>query len=694
MEEKAGHDLRKDIQAMRALAVVSVVAFHLSARVAPGGFTGVDVFFVISGFLITGNLVREAERSGRINVWAFWSRRARRLLPAALLVIATCVVGILALVPRNLWPQFLGESVASTFYVQNWALALASVDYLGANNVASPVQHFWTLSVEEQFYLFTPLLLLGILALSRRLHEKRRALVAGIAAVGLASFAYSIYLTAVAAPAAYFVTTTRAWEFCAGAGVLFLPPPRSRLVARLAVAAGLAGVVTAIFGISSSDPFPGALAAWPVLGAAAMIWGGAAAGRGWERATSFGPIQLLGRISYSTYLWHWPLIVLAPYALGHALSRIDDAAVVVATLVLAWLSTRFIEDPIRYSPRLLGRRRPATIFGWAAMGMALVAALAGSGLVVYGAQEAAQASRTGVVVASAPDCLGAMAVANAATCRGVVPPDTLVPDPAAAAQDTRNRADCWATVDSSTLHVCTLGPVDAPVRIAAIGDSHSNQYLAAYEAIAQARGWRIDVAGHNGCYWTAAVQAKAVQAQQQGCEAWKAALVAYLASAPPYDAIVVTNSRLGAPVIAPSGASPEAVAVNGLLAAWKPVMARGTRIIALRDDPVMAADVVSCVTRYGVAANQHCSRSQATAVGASDPLVEAAAQASDAALIDLTSVYCQGGMCQPVIGNVVVYSDSNHMTATFVRSLASILGDRIAAALPTSPGRSPSSASP
>ncbi len=689
MAGQSTHELRRDIQAMRAIAVVAVFAYHLFPGRVSGGFTGVDVFFVISGFLITGNLVREAERTGRIDVWSFWSRRARRLLPAALLVIAVSIVGVVALVPRSLWPQFLGECLASTFYVQNWALAAASVDYLAASNLASPVQHFWTLSVEEQFYLFTPLLLLAVLFLARKVRQKRHALLVGIAAVGVASFAYSIYLTAVAAPAAYFVTTTRAWEFCVGAGVLFLPGPPSRTWARIAVAAGLVGVGSAVFAISASDPFPGALAAWPVLSTAAVIWGGQHTGRSWDRVAGIAPVQWLGQISYSIYLWHWTLIILARYALGHELTRIDDVALVVVTLLLASLSTRLIENPIRYSPRLLGRRRPAVIFVWSALGMVLVAGLAGATLTVYGAQEADIARQTETVVANSGGCLGAGAATSSPACATAVPPETLVPDPAAAAQDTLNRVDCWATVDSPVLNICPLGPANATVRIAVIGDSHSNQFLAAYDVIAAQRGWRIDVAGHNGCYWTTAVQRKSVQAQRDGCEAWKTALEAYLAKSPPYTAIIVTNARFGAPVIAAAGSSVESTAVHGLLSAWAPVMARGTRIIALRDNPQMKADVVSCVTQYGLAANQHCAVPAATGLGAVDPLAEAAAQASNAALIDLTPIYCPNGLCLPVIGHVVVFSDSNHLTATFVRSMAATLGDRIAAALPASARPSP-----
>jgi peptidoglycan/LPS O-acetylase OafA/YrhL len=280
-----GHErseLRADIQAMRAIAVAAVFAYHLAPERVPGGFTGVDVFFVISGFLITGNLIREADATGRIDVWRFWSRRMRRLLPASLLVLAVCAVATYMVVPGNLWRPFFREIAASTLYVQNWALAGDSVDYLAAENTPSPVQHYWTLSAEEQFYVVTPLLLVGLLVVAGWIHARRRVLLGGLATVAAASFAWSVWLTSSDPPAAYFVTTTRAWEFCAGALLLFAPLPRGRLAARLAVAGGVALVILASVVLSSSVPFPGAVAALPVLGAVALIWGG-------ERPAGGGP---------------------------------------------------------------------------------------------------------------------------------------------------------------------------------------------------------------------------------------------------------------------------------------------------------------------------------------------------------------------------------------------------------------------
>jgi len=677
---------RYDIQALRALAVGLVFAYHLWPSRLPGGFIGVDVFFVISGFLITGMLVREAEATGSIRVVAFWLRRARRLLPAALIVLAVAAVATLALAPANLWPQFLREILASTFYVQNWLLVSDSVDYLAANNAASPVQHFWTLSAEEQFYAVTPLVLLASVLLARLLGpgpgRRRRALLVGVALVTVISFAVSVWLTAVSPPQAYFATVTRAWEFGLGALLVFLPAPASSLHANAAVAAGIAGIVTSAFLLSGGTPFPGWIAAWPVVSAAAAIWGGSALGRRGLRLARLPPIQLTGDVSYSIYLWHWPLIIFGAYLLDRPLGVVEKVVVVAATFVLATISTRYIEDPIRHGRvRFFGGTSSPRILVPSAIGMALVVLIAGSGLLASESRRAASAQRVAQVTATEPDCLGAMAIWNAAACSATPPSANVVPDPAEAPNDSWNLPECWATVESSELHVCSFGPADATVRLAAIGDSHSNSLLVAYRAVAEANHWRVDVAGHNGCYWTTAVQRKPVQAMVDACEAWKRNLEAWLDGQPPYAAILVTFARLGAETIAPDPRHEDQVTVDGLLGAWGPQMSRGSTIVAIRDNPAMEADVVTCVVRHVATANTTCARPEREAVRSPDPLVEAVQRADRARLIDLTSIYCPGHLCLTIIGGVVIYADRAHVTSTWAASLGPILTNQIAGAL-------------
>jgi peptidoglycan/LPS O-acetylase OafA/YrhL len=670
---------RADIQALRALAVAAVFAFHLWPGVVRGGFVGVDVFFVISGFLIAGHLIREAESTGGIRLAEFWTRRARRLLPGALVTLVVVSIGVAIWVPANLWPQFQREALASTLYVQNWVLAGDSLDYFASVNSPSPVQHFWTLSAEEQFYIFTPLLLLGALWLGRRWRTPRRpVLFTGIAILTAASLAYSVWSTA-AGPAAYFETTARAWEFGAGALLVFAPPARHRWLGTAAAGAGIAGIVLSATLLSGDMPFPGAIAAIPVLATGAAIWGGPALGPMGRRLVGLRPVAFLGDTSYAIYLWHWPLIVIAPFALGHDLSLKDKLFLVALTLLVAATSTRYVENPIRYARVLNGPRGIRWTAAMGAVAMAVVASLAAGGLLVSTAQQTAAAREAHDVQVAHGDCLGAMASPNDSACARVLPSGLIVPDTNATGPS-GNLPECWAGVAEAELRVCSFGPADATVHLIAIGDSHSNALIPAYWAIAQRMHWQIWIAGHNGCYWTAAVQVKPAPAMVTGCEAWKHNLADWLDSHPPLDAIIVTNARDGAPVQAPVS-SVFQVTVRGLVDAWATQTRRGVRIIAIRDNPDMAFDVVSCVVRHAGDPNAACSRPSSTAVGTRDPLVAAAQATPLARLVDLTDVYCPGGICLPVIGHVMVYVNRDHLTGTFAASLAAVLGDRLAAAL-------------
>ena len=337
-EKPKGRGFRPDIQGMRALAVGMVVIYHLYPSLLTGGFAGVDVFFVISGFLITGHLLREYRKTGKVALLDFWGRRAKRLVPAAALVLTVTWVASRLLLPATRLADTAAQIRASALYYQNWQLAWNAVDYLKSDNAASPVQHFWSLSVEEQFYLGWPLLFLlaALVALTagrgaRRARGHRvMLLLAGAIVVG--SLWYSVYYTHANPAGAYFVTTTRIWELGLGGLVALLPAQLSARVGRLGVLgwAGLGLVIASAFVLSGTNAFPGYLALLPAGGAALLILGGSAAGRfGPHRLMSVGPLVFIGGISYSLYLWHWPLIVFYTARSGRAVG-----------LVPAWPSSR------------------------------------------------------------------------------------------------------------------------------------------------------------------------------------------------------------------------------------------------------------------------------------------------------------------------------------------------------------------
>ena len=301
--------MRGDIQGLRALAVAAVVVYHLWPKALPGGYVGVDVFLVISGFLITSHLLREPPVTWAA-VGRFWGRRVRRLLPASAVVIVVTVAASAALLPSTLLAQAASEALSSALYVQNWALAASATDYLAATADATPFRHYWTLSVEEQFYLVWPLIVGGATVLGARWSAGRRSgaradgradgragaraggatwpVPVAVAVVVVGSLAWSVHLTASNPASAYYVTPTRMWELALG-GAVAVVGTRLRAGARVRSVlawAGLGAVVVAAITFDAGTPFPGAWALLPVSGAALVIAAGA--------SPTSGPARLLG----------------------------------------------------------------------------------------------------------------------------------------------------------------------------------------------------------------------------------------------------------------------------------------------------------------------------------------------------------------------------------------------------------------
>lgn len=687
-----GTPLRPEIQALRALAVGAVLVFHLVPSRFPGGYVGVDIFFVISGFLITGHLLREIETTGSIRVGRFWARRAKRLLPAALLVLAVVAIATIVVVPRVLWGKFLSETLAATLYVQNWRLAADAVDYFADASGPSAVQHFWTLSAEEQFYVALPLLLLLGLLVQRRSNIPTRAvLLSLLGVVVVASLVVSVLQSRSNPTVAYFSSVTRAWEFAAGGLLAFAPTAgrfagsrSTRLVAATAGSLAIALTFATFATFDERTVFPGHAALLPVLGTAAIIWAGTLPWR-WtpSGAGRWLPVATVGRVSYSIYLWHWPLIVLLPTVTGVKLRLVDMAAIAIGSLVLALATTHWVEDPVRFSPRLLGgRRRPRAVAAWSLAGMAVVALVATAGLrVARDAVAEASALRDAAWTAEVA-CLGAAALDGRPTsCSAAGLEGVLVPDPVLAPQDRSTRGGCWSGNGESDLHMCSLGPQEGySRRVLALGDSHNHMLVPAYEVAAEALGWRIDVAGHANCYWTRATTPSSVPAFGVACAEWRAAVDEHLRETAPYDAILTVASRTAALADPDGDHDATAATVCGMREAWDSQRERGTLVVAIADVPHPRRDVVECVVRHGVASVERCATPRAAAALPVDMTARAAAE-SDVALIDLSDLMCDAARCHAVVEDAVVWQDRGHLTATFARSLGPALAERLAALL-------------
>jgi len=685
--------MRSEIQGLRAVAVFLVVLFHLWPALVPGGYIGVDVFFVISGFLITSHLLREVDRDGTVSLAGFWARRLRRLLPAAYVVLVTSAVGVLLFVPRLLWRQFFGEILAAALYVENWTLAIGSVDYLAADNTPSPAQHYWTLSAEEQFYLVWPLLVLLGLWVSRRLPgsggpaeaddrgaaDRRRA-VFGVLALGTAaSFGYSLWVTATDPAWAYFVTPARAWEFGAGALLAFAPPVAARLGHSVRAALGwvaLAGLLGCSLLLDESTPMPGTAAIWVVAASLTLIWVEAPA-VGWasSRLLVLRPATWLGDISYAIYLWHWPLVILLPYVTGNPLSLLDKLSVLLATIGASALTKRWVEDPVR-AARRFGLARPRNTFAYAAAGALVLTALC----VVPRVEVARDVGRTEVaarqLVEESPRCFGAEELDPLAEdCPNPELADVLVPAPAAVADDYPKYARCTAPGLADPLRPCTFGRKDADVpHIAVVGDSHARIMMTMVEPLVEAGELTADMFVSGGCPWST-VEPNLEIPEGRACARFRVKLSELFArTAKDYDAVLTT-----ARVSVLRGSPEERVA--GLAEAWDEVARQGVPVVALRGNPQDLRDQDPehdpnfCVAQVPVAeANQRCALGRAERLDRWFDALSAAARRTDGGRVaDLTDFYCDETRCPVVIGGVNVYFDNNHLTVTYAKTLAPYL---------------------
>ncbi len=668
---------RADVEGLRAVAVGLVVLYHAGVSAVPGGFVGVDVFFVISGFLITGQMIKEVDQSGRLSLLGFYARRAKRILPAAAVVlVATAVAGRLVL-SRVRWDALGGDVIAAATYVVNWRFADRAVDYLASDEEPSAVLHYWSLAVEEQFYILWPLLIIASLGLARVLAVRsiRPVLWLGLLLVGVPSFLWSLEQTSTNPDRAFFVTTTRIWELAIGAGVALLGPLVGRLpsdVARALGWSGLAGIGVAAVVINEHTAWPGYAAALPTVATAAVIVAGVSAG-------ARGPVLLLGRpsfrwvggLSYSWYLWHWPLLVMADEHWG-GLSVAGGLAVVLASLLPAWLTHRALENPLRYSRLITRSPRLALSLG---ANFTLIGVCAG--LLLQSASPAPTA--TDVLTSAAP---GAAVLSATPTDGEVTVQDEvefITPDPLVAATDLPDSSpDCFQGIPDEELITCTFGAPDGQLRVALVGDSKMDQWLPAFQVLARRYGWRLDVAFKGACpFMSAPAVRERGEEPYPECTEWNRSLLEWLrAEAPDF---VITSQ--GQWLAADEAGRPSTDAlVAGMHAAWRTVGEVGPQVIVLGNNggPTVR-NMMACVDENRTRLSA-CAFPRESLL--SDPALLAQRRAVETfpgvRMVDMLDVICPSEQCPPVIGNVMVYRRGSHITATYAASTAAHLGRRLA----------------
>ncbi|MGQ0842690.1 MAG: acyltransferase family protein [Sporichthyaceae bacterium] len=677
---------RPDIQALRALAVSLVVVYHLWPASLPGGYVGVDVFFVISGFLITSQLLALRPTTAR-DLASFWAKRVRRLLPAALTVLLVVLLVSRFVGPTGRWSGNAAAVAASVLNVQNWWLAQRQIDYLAQFDYPSPVQHFWSLAVEEQFYLFWPLVLMGCALVAARRRRSFAAIALGTLAVLVAaSFVFAVQGSrGPQADVAFFHTGTRIWELGAGAllAALLLHRPSSTWMLRNPWVAclGLATIAIAALAYSGSTPWPGFYALLPVLGTVLVIAACTPTSSLLGRAMALRPIQAIGDLSYSIYLWHWPLLVMVPMVAGRNLKLSDTPLILAATIVLAWLSKRFVEDPAR-------RWRP-TAPSWRPIAVGLAASVLLLGLVGFQvkearAREAVAAAQLTAVRNDPGACFGAAVRTPKSACPPA-PTASIVPDPAIARRDLPSDWNCKVDSPWTTVRECTFGPANATKNIALVGNSVALQWTPALADLADRNGWRVTTFLATNCEATAHGNTMSTPALREACSSWgRRAMEQTLTR--PFDLVIASDKALTPEGYAASrahGGAGYSEAVAGYRDYLRQWVAAKLPVLVLRSTPLAAAtvpNVPDCVSRHlgNLAA---CGGDRAAWVQA-DPLAEAAAalKSRSVRVADLTPVLCDE-RCAPVIGGALVYSDSSHVTATYMRTMAPFLDPHVKAAL-------------
>jgi peptidoglycan/LPS O-acetylase OafA/YrhL len=646
---------RADVEGLRGVAILLVVLFHAGVPGLSGGFVGVDVFFVLSGFLITGLLASELARTGTVSLAAFYARRFRRLLPAAAVTLVG-TLAVVALVEPPLQVASAAESArAAAAFASNLFFAAGSTDYFGAAVETNPLLHTWSLSVEEQFYFACPAFVL--VAAGSGLHARRLAV--ALVVVAAASLALCWWYALADRPVAFYGTHTRAWEFAAGALVALAPrlatridaAPR-RLPAALTVAPGWLGLALvggAVVGFSGRTAFPGLAALVPVVGTALVLGASTAPRAAVARALAAAPLQWVGRHSYAWYLWHWPALVVGAGVLG-PLTTGTRLALVAGALALAVVTRALVEEPCRRARALSGRPRAVVALG-AAFTLALVG---GASLLLRSATREAERPEQRAFTDAVRD----------------------LPRP--------NRDNCGPAMLDSVPRACAYGaPNGTPgggATVVLFGDSHAAHWFPALEPTARARGWTLVVLTKSACPSVdVSLREPLLGRAFVECDGWRRAALDSIRRRGPALVVISNSSEVvrGAPWEASRASVAPAEWERGTARTLAALRAAGAAAVVIQDTPNAGENVPQCLRRAAWrgrdAAVCDFARDGAIHAAASDAARRAVAASPDARLVDLTAAICPSARCAARAGDVVGYRDAHHLTARASARLATAL---------------------
>lgn len=659
---REGH--RPEIQGLRAVAVLLVAIYHIWLGRVSGG---VDVFLMLTGFLITGSLLRMVERRGRVEYRAFFARLARRLFPPAAIALAGVLVGTWLWLPQDRWRDTLAEVAASALYYENWRLAVTAVDYLAGGEGASPVQHFWSLAIQGQFYLIWALLLTGTVAAAALVRRSPRAIFTGVlVTVFAASLTYSVIRTAVEQRWAYFDTGARLWELALG-GLLALALARwdsARLPVPLRVAlgwGGLAALVACGLVLQVSTVFPGYAALWPTGAAVLVIVAGTTGSRlGADRLLSARPLTYVGDISYALYLWHWPLFVFYLAKTGNTTASLAAGCAILAVSFVLAAATTWVSD--RSVEWVTARRATRT---WSLV-LGVVCLTPVVGVSWSGVAHLDEQARIRQAQAADP-----ANYPGAAVMVGAPPPPKLPyrPDLRDAKEDLPliHTNGCVAPYKATEVKVCQFGDPNGRRTIALVGNSHAAHWFPALHKVVDETGWRLITMVKSGCPLLAGgARYPDTGAPYPACDAWGRGVMLQLRALRP-DLVITIGTRTD-----PKGRPEELERLA--VPRWRQLGAYGIRVMAIRDTPRLTFPPADCFTRVSL---QQCAEARYRSLAPVAPYRNRRDLPRNVRFVDFTRYVCTPGSCPMIIGNVLVTRDRGHFTETYARTLAPMMESAI-----------------
>jgi peptidoglycan/LPS O-acetylase OafA/YrhL len=687
-------DFRGDIQGLRAIAVLAVIASHIALyqgghpRLGVGGFIGVDVFFVLSGYLITSLLLRESMRTGRVSIPHFYARRARRILPAATVVLFV-VVAVSALnlteVERSQYSQDAAWSVA---FLANWHFASAGVNYFDTS-LLSPLQHFWSLAVEEQFYLVWPVLI-GLLAPRLR----RASLGAVVTAICAASLAWSIFATSLDGPLAtheaYFSSFARAYELGIGSmAAIFLARTRSTRWRAVVGASSLLVILACIVLMPADAPFPGWQALIPCLAAALLI----VVGQGndptlVQKLLSVHPLRFIGNISYSAYLWHFPIIVLAPRLFP---DRWNLAVLIsielVVTLSLSTISYYVIEQPFHRDRVPLIRSRSRALILWPLALVIVFGAISAGG--AYAAHERALQAQAAAdwarqhtkqpKISTLPAPLNASAAVSLELEQALALADEGAPFPASVnlrqiegMQPGRGYMCFSGDGGLRPPRPCIYGDQAATWVVALVGDSHAGMLIPFLDAMGKRDHFKVVMYQKLGCapYY---VEQRAGPLGDE-CDNFRAWTLRKLQLDRPN--VVVLYGRGFLYDNPRAGQTVAGVWRSGEISAVRAFKRLGARIVLVGDVPDRGGNPAICIE--GNVHQSSCVVTPSSPESQSNLVTEAVARLEHAAFLPLQPFVCRGGRCPLVVGDRILYWDDSHLSRAWIDHISPALRQKFA----------------